>query len=751
MVKGLYHRKLIRIFVSIAMLFIVLFTILFCVLSISLIDSRDAALRTSVQSRFSLARTSLSVINYTMANLIGSSATTNWANEPPGTSEYYYRALKLYQELQHLTSQLDGREYEIAITSTEPDAFVVTKNGTRPRQWYFENEARISEGSASQVYQFFKTNKGATILPVYDKSGGLDTIIYALKASYYGHDLVFFAYIPAQTLFQSPDAMPYFLLGPNGSRIYSTNDQDTVTLLDRVVATLPDGYPDGIEEFNDIGHKTYLDRMPDIGITIGFVDKRGGDIDGWLFCLIIGIPALAVGALFAASYLTKRLYAPINDVIDTNTLSLAYHPETSGESAENPLADPAADQKRPVDEFAVIKNMGSRLRELTQELLEISANQQNLSAQQDYRLLLAGTTPTNEQDVDRYGIALFEVEESPADGYSYSLIALQANTSLMDDIECITLTPSLSAVIFRCAANDTADVPPHGVFMRTVQTLLDSIRNEDDVKVAVSDIVVGKHNVYRAYRQAQVILDYRRIYPGAEILTKDYVSSSESEDYYYPASVEQTFVNYALNGSQNAISLYDEIIKENTALKQLAGPTYQHFIFILSGTFLRIFQELKSSPEDIIGESIDWLDLYSQWNKPEALDTLRTVLVKIVRSVQASSSAEDDKLLEKMKGYIHSHYMYDIMLQDLAKKFNITPKYCSTLFKKLSNDTFKNYLNQYRIEQACLRIRQNPQVKISELSLDVGFNSSTSFIRVFNKYTGISPKAYADKIVAEET
>lgn len=745
MAKGLYHRKLIRIFVSIAILFIVLFMIIFCVSSVSLMNSRNAVLKTSIQSQFSLARTSLSVINYSLINVIGSSTTSNWANEAPGTSEYYYRALKLYHELQHLTSRLDSREYEIAITSTDPDAFIVTKNGTRPRQWYFENESRISWETAAEVYRFFETNKGALLLPIYDKHGDLDTIAYALKSSYYGHDLVFFVYIPAQTLFQDPDAMPYFLLGPNGSRVYSSDTQEIHGLLDMVIDSLPDIYPDGIEEFTYKGYRTYMDRMPDIGITIGFVDNhynRTADI--WIISLIIGIPALAVCALFAASYLIKRLYAPINDAIGTSHIALTSASADTGSEDEETSG---TGQNKPVDEFAVIKNMGSRIRELTDELLEITATQQNLPVQQDYRLLLAGTIPANEQDTDRYGIALFEVEESPSEGYSYSLISLQANASTMEGIECITLTPSLNAVIFHLVSENE---DPHGLFMQSVQALLDSVRSEDDLKVAVSDIVTGKHNVYRAYRQAQVIMDYRRIYPGAEILTKEYVSSSESEDYYYPASLEQTFVNYTLNGSQNAISLYDEIIKENTRDKQLTGPTYQYFVFVLSGTFLRIFQELKSSPEEIIGESVDWLDLYSQWNKPEALETLRAILVRIVQSVRVSSSAEDDRLLEKMKDYIHTHYMYDIMLQDLAKKFNITPKYCSTLFKKLSNDTFKNYLNQYRIEQACLRIKQNPQIKISELSLEVGFNSSTSFIRVFNKYTGISPKAYADKIVAEE-
>lgn len=746
MAKGLYHRKLIRIFVSIAILFIILFTVLFCVLSISLLNSRNAAIRASIQSQFTLARTSLSVINNTLNNLVGSSTTANWANEQPLTNEYYYRSLKLYQELRHLTSQLDGREYEIIITSTEQDAFVITKNGTRPKQWYFENEAPIPWETASNVYQFFTTNKGALLLPIYDHADTLETIAYVLKGTYYGHDLIFFVFIPAQTLFQNVDSMPFFLLGPNGSRIYSENTEDSKALVEQISQAFPDDWTTIDGRFKTHGHTIYIDRISYMGILLGFIDTTHASTELWMVLLLGGIPLLAICALFAATYLTKHLYAPIDEAIDTSSISLL---EFDQDTTQEAVDDTSSTKPRtaPVDEFAVIKHMGSRIKELTEELLDITSKQQDHPTQQNYRLLLAGTTPENTQDTDHYAVALFELEESPTDGYSYSLISLQANASLLPDIECIPLTPSLNALIFRFT---TDGEDPHTLFMQHIKTLLDELHGDDEVKVAVSDMVTGKHNIYRAYRQAQVILEYKHLYPGVEILTKEYISSSHSENYYYPAAMEQTFITYTLNGSQNAIALFDEIVHENTEVKQLSGPNYQNFMFVLFGTFLHIFQELKTSPEQLCGTSLDWLDLYSQWHKPEALDTLRSTLVQIVDAVQVTSSAEDDKLLEKMKAYIHTHYMYDIMLQDLAQKCNITPKYCSTLFKKLSNDTFKNYLNQYRVEQACLRIKQNPQIKINELSLDMGFNSATSFIRVFNKYTGISPKAYADKIVTEE-
>lgn len=747
MAKGLYHKKLIRIFVSIAVAFIILLAVLLAVLSVSLINNRNSVLKTFVQSQFSLAKTSLSVINNNIMNLLGSGAATAWADETPGTPGYYYRALKLYQELLHLTNRLGDREYEIAITSLNPRSFVVTKNGTRERDWFFRNESPLSWEEASGVYDFFESHTGALMLPVYTEEGRLDTIVYALKVAYFGGDLVLFTYIPAQSLFQGQPSMPYFLIGPNQSIIYSERTFETTMLIDRIVEGMLRDYPSSPLEFDLGNYRTYLDWMEDLGITIGFVDDlRNRSADIRIIALSICLPLLAVVALLVAAIFTKRLYAPIDEAIDSSRKSLS---ETLARTDSPQSSEGTAGRERPVDEFALIKDMGSRINDLTRELLELTAKRQDDSGRQDYKLLLAGTVPEDGQDKDRYAVALFEIEESASVEYSYSLISLQALVGSIEDTECIALTPSLSAVIVKLPSIPDEAAPPQESLMNRIQYLLDSIRTFDDIKVAASDIVTGKHDIYRAYRQAQMILDYRRIYPKVEILTKEYVSA-ESGDSYYPSSLEQTFINYTLNGNSRVLALFDEIVKDNTASDWKANPAYQHFFLMLCGSFLRIFQELKQSPEQLIGRSVDWIDLFSQWNRPETLSHLRSILEAILRSVQKTFSAEDDKMLEKMTGYIRTNYMYDIMLEDLAKKFNITPKYCSVLFKKLSNDTFKNYLNQYRIEQACRLIKMNPRIKISDLSLDVGFNSATSFIRVFNKYTGISPKTYADRIVDEQ-
>ena len=99
-----------------------------------------------------------------------------------------------------------------------------------------------------------------------------------------------------------------------------------------------------------------------------------------------------------------------------------------------------------------------------------------------------------------------------------------------------------------------------------------------------------------------------------------------------------------------------------------------------------------------------------------------------------------------MKEYIQKHYAEPIMLIDLSEEFNLSPKYCSEIFNRLSGDTFKNYLNRFRIDAAQHIIDDDPDIRIADLAVRVGFSSSNTFIRVFDKYMGVTPKQYAENV-----
>lgn len=65
------------------------------------------------------------------------------------------------------------------------------------------------------------------------------------------------------------------------------------------------------------------------------------------------------------------------------------------------------------------------------------------------------------------------------------------------------------------------------------------------------------------------------------------------------------------------------------------------------------------------------------------------------------------------------------------------------LFKSKTGISHKQYLLNYRIEQAKLLLRMGTSVKNTAASC--GFNDSFYFSRVFKEYTGSSPSRYAVK------
>lgn len=179
-------------------------------------------------------------------------------------------------------------------------------------------------------------------------------------------------------------------------------------------------------------------------------------------------------------------------------------------------------------------------------------------------------------------------------------------------------------------------------------------------------------------------------------------------------------IYYTINGSEKALEIFSDIIRENIQNRSLSEENIQSLIYSLIGTILRIFQELRSEPTQFLGHSINYGEWYNNWNSSTTVSQIRQTLLDIVSTVTKNTNSTNNCMLNKMQQYIFDNYNDDIMLNDIAEYLNLTPKYCSTLFKKLSNYNFKEYLNQYRIEKAQEFLKENPDMRISDLAILVG-------------------------------
>lgn len=91
--------------------------------------------------------------------------------------------------------------------------------------------------------------------------------------------------------------------------------------------------------------------------------------------------------------------------------------------------------------------------------------------------------------------------------------------------------------------------------------------------------------------------------------------------------------------------------------------------------------------------------------------------------------------------YIDQNYMHDITLEDLASIAGYSPYHFSRLFKKYSNTTFVNFLNRRRVKAAEMMLLEGGY-SITDVAMQSGFSSLTTFNRVFKMINGYTPTEY---------
>ena len=102
-------------------------------------------------------------------------------------------------------------------------------------------------------------------------------------------------------------------------------------------------------------------------------------------------------------------------------------------------------------------------------------------------------------------------------------------------------------------------------------------------------------------------------------------------------------------------------------------------------------------------------------------------------------------IIHRAKEFIEAHKSDPISLSEVARALNVSTFYFCKLFKKATGINFTEYLSRVRIEKA-KNLLLNPNLRVSEIAYEVGFQSLTHFNRVFLRIVGRSPTAYRDAL-----
>jgi len=129
----------------------------------------------------------------------------------------------------------------------------------------------------------------------------------------------------------------------------------------------------------------------------------------------------------------------------------------------------------------------------------------------------------------------------------------------------------------------------------------------------------------------------------------------------------------------------------------------------------------------------------------QLLNTFAEQLSAASNQIALRQANTEPPAITRAKAYIAGHLSEDMSLGDVAKAVNMSRFYFCKSFRKHVGLNFTDYVARLRVERA-KELLLNPNLRVSEIAYEVGFQSLTHFNRVFRRVVGKSPTDYRGKV-----
>jgi len=224
-----------------------------------------------------------------------------------------------------------------------------------------------------------------------------------------------------------------------------------------------------------------------------------------------------------------------------------------------------------------------------------------------------------------------------------------------------------------------------------------------------------------------------------QVLTTETVKK-KSRNFYFPMEQMEELSGLIRKASkEESLKMVSDILNYN--LKKNVNNFYIKLLCteIINLSIKLLIRMYYDTPEDI-----DTAGAYNQLENCDTIEDYELVCRNFIESIItyiSENKKEDDYIIDFITKYIEEHYAEDIYLDLFSEKLNLSTAYISSYFKTKTGINLTDYINNYRIKKS-MELIENSELKIKDIALKVGFTNSNTFIRLFKKFSGLTPQEY---------
>lgn len=462
------------------------------------------------------------------------------------------------------------------------------------------------------------------------------------------------------------------------------------------------------------------------------------------FCMVLGI----IG-VFISFWLSRKMYDPIKQLMERTR---AYMNELSLDSSSHQMHELNLVSEVLKTAVGEKKLLDQHFRKQTPALLDHLA------------MALLHQRLTDDKEIKEL-IELYQLELSMR-GYMVMIIEMDHASELAQRFPSKDLNLFQYAIAnivselirtqthYRCLITDISEYQK-----AVIINVFDMMESEDlwelaqhiqsviyellklSVSIGLGSVYLDITDSHKSFHEAFQVLKSKLLHGVKSIHLYRKQDKDQDRVYYSLLQTEKQITNNLRAGNAAEIqSILEKMKMEITQIKLESESIYSAYNRVLEAG-IEVLLEHNSHPHQLFGSGTV---LHRELAKRETIDHIHLwisdILAKIATHIQEQDN-KNNKTIEKVIAYIHSHYHTDLSIEMIAAGIGFNPSYLSRIFKQHTSQTILEYLTMKRMTESKKHL-MDTNMNLNEISLAVGYNNVNSYIRFFKKIEGITPGEY---------